>query len=157
MKLEKGPFTQSYDTTLLTFSILKRLGSGSVETFSQRLRSQKIQYFAQFFGISPAYIFNLYLWGPYSPELANDLFTIKNHNINTKVERFLSEELEKRFENLKKFIEGKNDRQLELFATAHWLIKKAGFSEEKAKEKLSKIKDATPKEIEYSFNYIKGL
>jgi uncharacterized protein YwgA len=157
MKEEKNLFTKSYDATLLTFSILKRLGSGGVETFSQRLRSQKIQYFAQSFGVSPYYRFSLYLWGPYSPALANDLFVIKNHNIDAKVDKFLSEELEKRFNNLKNFIEGKDDKQLELVATAHWLIKKAGFSEEKAKEKLIKLKNATLKEIEYSFNSIKGL
>ena len=157
MDEEKNLFTKPYDATLLAFSILKRLDCGGVETFSQRLRSQKIQYFAQVFGISPTYRFNLYLWGPYSPDLANDLFEIKIHNIGVGGGKFLSEELEERFANLKKFIGGKNNRQLELIATAHWLIKKAGYSGAKAEEMLSKLKDATPEEVEYSFNSIKEL
>ncbi len=154
---ENNIFTKSYDATLLAFSVLKRLNCGKVETFSQRLRSQKIHYFAQSFGVSPYYRFNLYLWGPYSPDLANDLFRIKVHNINVKVSKFLSEELEERFERLKKFVEEKNNRQLELIATTHWLIKKAGYSKAKAGERLVRLKKATPEEVEYSFNSIKDL
>ena len=48
------------------------------DTFSERLRTQKTIYLLGILGIPAArhYAFNLYLRGPYSPELAKDYFLI---------------------------------------------------------------------------------
>ena len=85
-------FKKAYDAVLFAASILKRLDSGDLETFEQRLKSQKVYYLAQVFGVSPAYNFNLYLRGPYSPGLAYDLFKLKENGIEVKSEEFVAEE-----------------------------------------------------------------
>ena len=154
---EKNIFTKPYDAALFAYGVLRRLGSGNVDFFEQRLRSQKIQYFAQLFGISPPYAFNLYIKGPYSPDLTYDLFQIKKEGIKVKIGKFIPEELEKRFKYLEKFIEKKTDRQLEIMATLHWLLKVAGFSEAEAKKRLTEWKGANSDEINYTFNVIKNL
>lgn len=155
--MEKNIFKNSYDAVLLSCSVLKRLGSGDVDTFGQRFRSQKINYFAQEFGIVSCYPYNLYINGPYSPDLAHDLFQIKNNNIEVKAVKFAPDELEERFAKLQKFIEGKNDRQLEVIATLHWLIKKAKCTEAEAVKKIAEIKNASEGEIKYAFTSIKQI
>jgi len=154
---EKNIFTKPYDTVLLAYVVLKRLGGGNVDSFEQRLKSQKIQYFAQLFGISPLYAFNLYIRGPYSPDLAHDLFQIKNKGIKVKIGKFIPEELEKRFGELEHFIQEKTNKQLEIVATLHWLIKRVGFSRGEAEKKLKELKGIFNEEIEYAFNCIKNL
>ena len=147
-------FAKPYDATLLTASILKRLGSGNVDSFEQRLKSQKIQYLAQIFGVSPIYPFNLYLRGPYSPDLAHDLFRIKEKNIEVKVDKFIAEDLEDRFNRLNNFIKGKSTRQLELIATLHWLLKIAKLSLIEAKRQLVEIKNVNHVEMKYTIQSV---
>jgi len=48
----------------------------NISTFEDRLRLQKIVYIAKHFGIDLGYSYNLYLRGPYSPELARDYYTL---------------------------------------------------------------------------------
>jgi len=150
-------FKNPYDKALFACYILRRLNAGSVKSFVDRLRSQKIQYFAQLFKVSPYYSFNLYLYGPYSPDLANDLFQIREKGDTVKLDRLIPIELEKRFQQLKKFIENKNNRELEIVATLHWLLEVAGFSNEKASLRLAEWKDASSEEIKYAFNELKNL
>ncbi len=155
--MEKNIFKNSYDGALLSCSVLKRLGSGKVDTFEERLRSQKIHYFAQLFGVVSCYPYNLYIRGPYSPDLANDLFLIKNSNIKVDIAIFVPEKLEKSFEKLKKFVNGKNIRELEIIATLHWLIEIAKFSKIEAEKKLKELKNTSKEEMGYSFDSLKKL
>jgi len=157
METEKDIFKNSYDAAILAISVLKRLGCGKVNTFEQRLRSQKTQYLAQSFGVSPKYPFNLYLRGPYSPSLAFDLFKIEEKGIPTRDCKFASDELEDRFNQLKKFIGNKTTRQLELIATLHWFIKMVGLSPDQSKQKLVELKKASKEEVEFSFNSLKEI
>ncbi|TRZ80562.1 hypothetical protein D4R86_04105 [bacterium] len=150
-------FKHSYDKALFTYYILRRLEAGKVDSFNERLMSQKVQYFAQLFKASPCYSFSLYIRGPYSPDLAYDLFQIKKEGLRMKLDKFIPIELEKRFGCLKKFIQGKSIRQLELTATLHWLLRVARLSEVRAKKWLVEWKKASPDEIEYAFNVIKEL
>jgi uncharacterized protein YwgA len=150
-------FKKVYDAALFAASVLKRLNSGNLETFEQRLKSQKIYYLAQVFGVSPAYNFNLYLRGPYSPDLAHDLFKLKEKNIEVKSDEFVAEELENKFKLLKEFVKGKTTRQLEIIATWHWLIKRAQFSFAEAKKKIIEMKDAKEDEIAFALECIKEL
>jgi len=86
------------------FNILNRLGSGKLHNFRERLRTQKIHYLAQEFGVSPVYCYNLYLRGPYSPQLAHDIFRLKESKVSAPRYRFVANELENRFQRLKDFI-----------------------------------------------------
>ena len=154
---QENIFTQPYDVAVLAYSVLKRLGSGSVDYFSERLKCQKYHYFAQLFGVSPVYSFNLYIRGPYSPDLAHDLFEIKNQKIEANTEKFVPEELENRFNALENFIKDKDIRKLELSATLHWLMNIAKLSEPDAKERLKQIKSASAEEVEYAVESVKNL
>ena len=51
----------------------------------------------------------------------------------------------------------KNNRQLEVIATFHWLRKIAGFSEEQVKEKLKELKGANEDEIKHALKAISTL
>lgn len=155
--MDKNIFKNSYDGALLSYSVLKRLGSGNVDSLAERIKSQKIHYFAQLFGVVSCYHYNLYLRGPYSPDLANDLFLIKNNNIKVDTAIFVPEKLEKSFEKLKKFVNEKGVRELEIIATLHWLIEVAKFSKIEAEKKLKELKSTSKEEAEYAFNSLKKI
>lgn len=150
-------YKNSYDRALFVYYILRRLGAGRVDLFRDRLRSQKAQYFAQLFRVSPDYHFNLYIYGPYSPVLADDLFQIKKNGLRIKLGKFVPLELERRFQRLKKFINGKTNRQLEIIATLHWLLSIAHFSKQEAQKRIVNLKSATSDEVNYAFNALKDL
>ena len=155
--MKNNIFKNSYDSVILSYSVLKRLRSGKVDLLEDRIRSQKIHYLAQQFGVVPSYSYNLYIRGPYSPDLACDLYQIKNNSIETEIIDFVPHELEKRFERLKTFIKGKSNRELEVITTLHWLIEVANFPKNKAIEKLVELKNASKIEINYAFNSIKKI
>ena len=145
------------DATLLMYSVLKRLGSGGINTFSERLHSQKTQYLAQTFAISPAYTFNLYIRGPYSPDLARDLFELKRQKLISKIEEFTPGELEERFQKAKNFITDKTIRQMEFITTLHWLIIVARLSHDAARAKLKAIKAIDDKESAIIYESVQEL
>ena len=155
--MSKRDFTKSYDEVLFVYSVLKRLGCGNMNTFEKRLKSQKMQYLAQLFGIVPVYSYNLYIYGPYSPNLASDLFLITEKDIKPNIGKFLPEELEIRFNELNKFIKDLDNRKLELVATIHWLSFKAKLSMSKAINKLKKLKNPSEKELITTKLYLKKL
>lgn len=155
--MNKNGFSKSIDIALLVYCILKRLGCGGVDTFEERLKSQKVQYFAQLFGVSFSYPYNLYLRGPYSPELANDLYLINKKRLKADEDKFVPEELEEKFTKLQKFVSGKDIRVLELSATLHWLINIAKLSQKKAEEKLIELKQANPAEVKTAHACLKNI
>ena len=157
MHKNEGKFTKPYDTALFAYTVLKRLGCGKVDTFEQRLQSQKVQYFAQLFKVSPSYVFGLYLRGPYSSELAHDLYAIRDGNIDIDISKFIPEELEERFIKLKKFIGDVGTRELEIASTLHWLLRVGNFSEGKAQDKVRDWKVADEKEIRKATKLISQL
>jgi|SRR3989344_834257 len=150
-------YRKDIDSVLLMYSVLNRLGGGEVETFSQRLRSQKTQYIAQTFGISPAYDFNLYVRGPYSPSLAHDLFKLRTEKVEPATENFTPEELENRFEKAVNFLKVKSIRELELTTTLHWLQTVAGLPKDAASKKLRMIKDSDQEETAKAEAYVEEL
>ncbi len=141
------PNISSNDSALLAFCVLTRLGGGKVETFEQRLKSQKFQYLAQLFKVSPPYSFGPYLRGPYSSALARDWFEINRKDIKVQDDKFVPDELETRFIKLKKFVEGKLIRELELITTWNWLLRVAHLTEIEAKKKIIELKNASPDEV----------
>ncbi len=154
----KNKFKKDYDAVVLVFSVLNRLYSGKVNSFSERLRSQKVQYFAQTFLVSPAYIFNLYLRGPYSSALADDLYNIKRMGLSAPKNRFVPNELEDRFDKLNDFLKlMKNNKQLELCSTLHWLMFIAKQPEAQALRNLKMLKDASSEEVSASLGVVKKI
>lgn len=153
----EGKLTKPYDAAIFAYTVLKRLGCGGVDTFEQRLESQKVQYFAQLFKVSPPYSFSLYLRGPYSSGLAHDLYAIRDGNIDVDVSKFIPEELEERFIKLKKFIDSMGIRELELASTLHLLVNVVKMDQIKAQEKLREWKSTTEKETREASNVIKDL
>ena len=51
------------------------------EEFDKRFRLQKYVFFARFFGLDLGYDFNLYMHGPYSPELAKDYYELSRRRV----------------------------------------------------------------------------
>ncbi|MFA6601433.1 MAG: hypothetical protein WCT02_01025 [Candidatus Paceibacterota bacterium] len=150
-------YTQDVDSALLAFSVLRKLGAGNVKTFEERLRSQKIQYLAQVFSVSPAYNFSLYIHGPYSPGLANDLFMIEEQKLKPDLSDFIPDILNERFGRLSAFIKAKDNRWLELVSTVHLFVKRLGYSEAKSAKELRNWKKASEKEVEESFIALKQI
>jgi len=139
-----------FDDLLFVRSVLHRLGAGKVKTFEDRLKSQKVQYFAQSFGVSLQYPYNLYIRGPYSPALAGDLFKMEEKKMIPSSRPFVPEILEMRLKEAKAFMADMNARRLELAATYHWLVKIAKQTPVAARAKLKVLKGADDKEAGYA-------
>jgi uncharacterized protein YwgA len=150
----KQAFSMDMDSAVLAYSVLKKLGAGKVSSFDERLKSQKIQYLAQVFKVSPVYPFSLYIHGPYSPGLAKDLFAMNKHKIEPDPSDFLPDILNERFNQLSKFIQGKDNRWLELVSTLHLFIKRLNMSETAALGKVKKMKKALDEELRYSLEAV---
>ena len=156
--MEKEQHTNKpLDTVLFVKRVLKRLGSGKLESLSDRVKTQKIQYFAQVFGISPSYTFNLYIRGPYSPQLAHDMFTVGDTDYEIYTSKFASEDLEERFQKLKSAIGGKSSRELEIATTLHWLKEEAKLTPSKVVAELKILKSASASEISSAHKLLKNL
>ena len=132
---------------VFTVGVLKRMNAGRVDSFDQRLRSQKIQYLAQLFRVSPPYSFSIYLRGPYSSPLAGDLFAVHGSNLKVGPIYFVSDELRERLRNLEAFVAGKNNRELEILTTWHWLLRVARMRPDSAKAKVIGLKGVTSEEL----------
>lgn len=143
------------DEALLMVSVLKRLGAGRLNSLDERIKCQKMQYFAQLFGVSPAYHFNLYVHGPYSPDLAWDLYHVERQKIST--ERFVADELEEKFQSLKSFVNNLDVRKLEILATFHWLKKVVGLTPKEAEDKLNELKGTTVREYNWALEKLKEV
>lgn len=143
----KHRFTHPLNTVLFVSSVLKKLGCGKLESLPDRIKNQKVQYFAQLFNVTPSYDYNLYIRGPYSPDLTKDIYSLVDEKIEVPDYDFSSEEIKNNFVKLEQFIKGKTVRELELIATLHWLINVVGFSLENAKIKLKELKDTKDEEI----------
>lgn len=110
------------------------LDSGvNVSSFHQRLIMQKTIYLAQAAGVNFGYHFRWYLRGPYSPDVAEDCFSIRadlNGGISNYDEWNLDEKSIKNLNHLKELIpnnpdEKKVSRDLELLASVHFLVTKS--------------------------------
>ena len=150
-------FTHPFDSVLFTCSVLKKLGYGKLDSISDRIKNQKVQYLAQLFNITPNYDYNLYIRGPYSPDLTKDIYKINYENIKVPDYEFISEEIKENFIKLERFIKDKNSRELELITTLHWLKDVVGLSMEEAKTKLKSIKKTNDDELNKSVEMVNIL
>lgn len=67
------------DNAIFSIALLKKLKVADISNLNNRIKCQKIIYFAKRLGVAPNYNFNLYLHGPYSPDLAKNLYTLSDY------------------------------------------------------------------------------
>jgi len=78
-----------------------------VDNLESKIKLQKYVYFAREFGLEFPYEFNLYIYGPYSPDLAKDYYSINRIDVEPM-------ELPEEFIN---FLSGKDVNWLEIAST----------------------------------------
>ncbi|MDD2260595.1 MAG: hypothetical protein PHO87_06340 [Acholeplasmataceae bacterium] len=147
----------SEDVSLFLCSVLKRLKAFKFETFDDRMKNQKYHYLSQLFQVSPKFNYNLYIKGPYSPDLSDTLFEIYRNKEQIPTDKFVINDLEFNFKKLQNFINNKNLRDLELVTTLYWLIHDAKYKKEEALIKLKEIKSVDEKEHNKSIKLLEEL
>jgi uncharacterized protein YwgA len=145
------------DRERATAGLLKRIDTFNVNSFSDRLRVQKIIFLLySLLGLKQNYPYTMYVRGPYSPALTKDFYEIKDTNL-FKPAHFLDENVEKKF---KIFIEqikpiSKDDNILELLATLSYIENNIGLATKK--EMISKLKIVKPDYPERTYESIYTL
>jgi len=126
----------------ITGGLLKRIGDFNVNSWNDRVVAQKLVYLIQYgLGDDLKYPFNLYVHGPYSPQLANDLYKLGDTEKVTTV-KYKSEEMDEKF---KKFVQllgdkKKNTNCLELVATMIYIHRTQKVDESQILEKVKRLK-----------------
>lgn len=141
-------FSRPKEEVIYIVGLLKKLGRANISTLDNRIVCQKIIYFASQLGLAPAYRFNLYLRGPYSPNLASDLYTLSSSFKDRLEIEFLDEENKKKFDSLENLCRelSYKPRYLEITATLHTFLTRYRLTE--AIKRLKEIKPtATSEEI----------
>ena len=110
-------------------------------TFSDRLRLQKFIYLLQAFGIYLGYDYSWYLRGPYCSNLTACAFALQeiyDHVPDMKVS-FLNNQTQRRFEDFKRFIKGReiDNDFLEIAASLHFLKKTTRDDEDEIIRKVA--------------------
>lgn len=85
-----------------------------VENLEDKIKLQKFVYISDFFGFDHDYRYNKYIWGPYSPKLADDYYSMDESDIPEDYSSVLDSFDYKGFLG---FVGGKDARELELTAT----------------------------------------
>ena len=123
--------------------LVKRIGNyDRMETFSGRLKLQKTIYLMEHaFDLNIGYNFSWYVRGPYSPQLAEDGFGLKEVYDTIPVARFKENDAEIRFREFLSFLGGKKDDAdwLEIVASIHFL--KTVYPNASKEWILQKVKD----------------
>ena len=132
----------------------------SMDTFSDRLRLQKFIYLLQAFDIYLGYDYSWYLRGPYCSNLAACAFALQeiyDHVPDMKVS-FLNNKTQRRFEDFKRFIKGReiDNDFLEIAASLHFLKKTTrGADDEIIRKVANKQKQFTESQCREIYNLIK--
>ena len=103
-----------------------------IDNFSSRVRMQKYVYLAKLFGFKHEYIYNIYLKGPYSKDLADDYYKLNKVDELEDLSEFNSEAFVE-------LVKVKDLKWLEVATTIHFLWEKH--------KGLSKNMDATIVEL----------
>lgn len=136
------------EEALYTVAVLKKTNHANISSLGHRIVCQKIIYFANRLGISPKYNFNLYVRGPYSHELAKDLYALEKYFSDVIPADFISNKTAEKFGKLLEILNGESgvERKLEIAATLDYFYLAFG-TKEKAAEKTKEVKSATDDEI----------
>jgi uncharacterized protein YwgA len=141
----------TYINSIGLSGIIKRIYPNfDLSTFNNRLKLQKVIYLLQASGINLGYKFNLYHFGPYSPQLTKTAYCIEDFS-KAKEVGFEDDVIEKKF---KQFIEHiskvkDNVKWLELSSTIHLFkqIYPSDLMSEITRKVISK-KQCTSKDVE---------
>ena len=150
-------YSESMDSERIarTLRVLNQLGIKPVMTsFSTRLRVQKILYLLQELGLQTGWKFSWYIRGPYSPDLAHELF--EHHE--KAVKELREEEDEKK--SIRQFREKFGDsalsaQQLEAAAAIIYVAKSTGLRSASLAVRVSKEKPYLPGQL--IEDYVKRL
>jgi uncharacterized protein YwgA len=101
----------------------------NINNFIHRLKLQKYVYLARKFGFDLGYEYNMYIHGPYSPDLARDYYALDIQSVTGR------EELKEEFIRL---IKGASERWLELAASILMIHERYGHLDNDTLIKLVK-------------------
>jgi uncharacterized protein YwgA len=117
----------------------KELGfKPKLDKFEDRLIAQKIVYLLQLKGVKTEFNYDLYVRGPYSPDLTKELYDHRQEFENLKTDVVLSKKESKAIQEMKELFELKPGL-LEVAATYAFLVKE-GLSAYEATKKVKKLK-----------------
>lgn len=120
---------------------LKELGfTPNVDKFQDRLVIQKTVYLLEMMGIKVGYPFSLYVRGPYSPSLTDDLYSQKEAVNNLETDYSPNEEEKKQLRTFSEISNNLEPTVLEIMSTYAFLIKEPETNEKQAIIKLKKLK-----------------
>lgn len=117
----------------------KELGfKPKLERFEDRLIAQKVVYLLQLKGVKSGFSYDLYVRGPYSPDLTRELYSHKQEFEGLETDAFLKKDELSAVHEMKELFELKPGL-LEVAATYSFLIKE-GLSAYEATKKVKKLK-----------------
>lgn len=120
---------------------LKELGfKPDVDKFQDRLVIQKTVCLLKMMGLDVGYSFSLYVRGPYSPSLTNDLYSNRNEVNNLKTNYTSNEEEKKKLNVFSEISNNLEPTLLEIMSTYAFLIREPENNEKQAIIKLKKLK-----------------
>jgi len=95
-----------------------------VNSFDHRIKLQKYVFIAKFLGWEHGYSYNIYLKGPYSPDLTKDYYTLSGDSTSFEYGRYSDYLPELNMERFISVIDGKDTSWLEVATTMLSLYKR---------------------------------
>jgi uncharacterized protein YwgA len=111
-----------------------------VDKFQDRLVIQKTVCLLEMMGLDIGYHFSLYVRGPYSPSLTNDLYSNRNEVNNLKTNYSPDDEEKKKLSTFSEISNNLEPTLLEIMSTYAFLIREPENDEKQALVKLKKLK-----------------
>jgi uncharacterized protein YwgA len=111
-----------------------------VKNFENKLIIQKTACLLEMLGADLGYPFSLYVRGPYSPDLAKDLYKHVDGHERLKTAYKLTEADRKQLHSISELSDGMNPKLLEIMATYEFMVKELRYGEKQALVDLKKLK-----------------
>ena len=138
-----------------------------MDTFDDRLIVQKTIYLVQCLGINLGYHFSWYLKGPYSTSLASDGFSIQDEisrGLDESRKWKLDDSLAAKIESIRDWFSESDKKalakQLEVFASVHFLVEKKGINYNNTSELVKTLsslgKDFSEEEVTRAVRELRG-
>lgn len=124
--------------------------SFDVKKFDDRVLLQKYVFLSRFFGYDLGYYYNMYLYGPYSSDLANDYYNLPPGKERS--EKYLDWDKKEDFINL---VKGKKRRWLEIASTI-MSLREYGYVGEDLRKKVAEIKNEDEDYVKKVYKELEG-
>ncbi len=135
-------------TSFIEFLRVKGVHDFNLKDFNSRLKLQKYVFIAKFFGLDMGYKFNRYVYGAYSPTLANDYYKLYEVGVGSGKHVSLNPEFDS--EGFVKLVKGRNKEWLEVASTILLVSEKTSKRDrivEIVREIKSKFKEGYVKKV----------